>query len=169
MARPREFSSRLATEENAISIPVGERGHGSSFIARGIANGKQRGGREGERKREREKGRRRISLERNFKSGGVGKWGRGSWRGRRSRSRSLRRASIMTVPREIARRRAWSESERECATCYTGSDLSSAPPSLPRHGMGGVNEHKVESSGSFALSWPPCHEGRRWEREEGGV
>lgn len=58
MARPREFSSRLATEENAISIPVGERGHGSSFIARGIANGKQRGGREreGERKRERKGG-----------------------------------------------------------------------------------------------------------------
>lgn len=59
MARPREFSSRLATEENAISIPVGERGHGSSFIARGIANGKQRGGREregeGERERERER------------------------------------------------------------------------------------------------------------------
>lgn len=44
---------------------------------------------------------------------------------RRSRSRSLRRASIMTVPREIARRRAWSESERECATCYTGSDSPS--------------------------------------------
>lgn len=32
---------------------------------------------------------------------------------------SLEGASIMTVPREIARRRAWSESERECATCYT--------------------------------------------------
>lgn len=40
--------------------------------------------RERERKREegeeeKEKGRRRISLERNFKSGGVGKWERGSW------------------------------------------------------------------------------------------
>lgn len=32
-----------------------------------------------EREEEKEKGRRRISLERNFKSGGVGKWGRGSW------------------------------------------------------------------------------------------
>lgn len=71
-----------------------KRGHESSFIAEeesrpSRANEKERERREKiererERKREegeeeKEKGRRRISLERNFKSGGVGKWGRGSW------------------------------------------------------------------------------------------
>lgn len=70
-----------------------KRGHESSFIAEeesrpSRANEKEREERrekiERERKREegeeeKEKGRRRISLERNFKSGGVGKWGRGSW------------------------------------------------------------------------------------------
>lgn len=69
------------------------RGHESSFIAEeesrpSRANEKERERKEKierERKKkrgeeeEKEKGRRRISLERNFKSGGVGKWGRGSW------------------------------------------------------------------------------------------
>lgn len=70
-----------------------KRGHESSFIAEeesrpSRANEKEREkrkDREREREKreegeeEKEKGRRRISLERNFKSGGVGKWGRGSW------------------------------------------------------------------------------------------
>lgn len=70
-----------------------KRGHESSFIAEeesrpSRANEKEREKRE-DRERERKKKRggggregereRRISLERNFKSGGVGKWGRGSW------------------------------------------------------------------------------------------
>lgn len=76
----------------------------------------------------------------------------------------------MTVPREIARRQAWNESERECATCYTApspavtlslflptpqrSHVTSEPSSAMRRGVGkgGVNEHKVESSGSFDAS-----------------
>lgn len=45
---PRGFSS---TEENAISIPVGERGHGSSFIARGIAAEPHDGTRTGKEER----------------------------------------------------------------------------------------------------------------------
>lgn len=57
----------------------------------------------------------------------------------------------MTVRREIARRRA--ERERE-GMCHLLHPRQHAPPTPQPAEMGGVNEHKVESSGSFGARSP---------------